>query len=152
MTSRPRRAVRTAAVAIAAVIALTLTGCVTWFLPPKTSNTSTPVAENVAADLKPFYEQRLTWSSCASGKQCTTAKAPLEWKDPSAGEIQLALIRQTAKGTKQGSLLVNPGGPGGSGYDFVKDSVDPVTWRAASTRAASTHAAGVTPARHLKSQ
>ncbi|MGN6428289.1 MAG: alpha/beta hydrolase [Leifsonia sp.] len=127
MTSRPRRAVRTAAVAIAAVIALTLTGCVTWFLPPKTSNTSTPVAENVAADLKPFYEQRLTWSSCASGKQCATAKAPLDWKNPGAGEIELALIRQTAKGTKQGSLLVNPGGPGGSGYDFVKDSVDYAT-------------------------
>ncbi|WP_348786739.1 alpha/beta hydrolase [Leifsonia sp. NPDC080035] len=127
MTSRPRRAARTAFVAIAAVIALTLTGCVTWFLPPTTSNTSTPAAENVAADLKPFYQQRLTWTGCASGKQCATAKAPLDWKNPGAGEIELALIRQTAKGTKQGSLLVNPGGPGGSGYDFVKDSVDYAT-------------------------
>jgi pimeloyl-ACP methyl ester carboxylesterase len=122
-----RRSARTALVAVAAIVALTLTGCVTWFIPPKTAQTSTPVAEQVAADLQPFYSQVLTWKSCASGKQCATAKAPLDWKNPSSGEIELALIRQTAKGTKQGSLLVNPGGPGGSGYDFVRDSVDYAT-------------------------
>jgi pimeloyl-ACP methyl ester carboxylesterase len=127
--SRParRRAARTVFAAIAAVTALTLTGCVTWFLPAKTSSTSNPVSEHVAAALRPFYTQKLVWSDCAQGKQCTTAKAPLDWKDPSAGEIDLALIRQQATGTKQGSLLVNPGGPGGSGYDFVKDSVDYAT-------------------------
>ncbi len=35
--------------------------------------------------------------------------------------------RQPALGEKIGSLLVNPGGPGGSGYSFVKDSVDYAT-------------------------
>lgn len=127
--SRParRRAARTVFAAIAAVTALTLTGCVTWFLPSKTSSTSTPAPEQVAAALRPFYTQKLVWHDCAQGKQCTTAKAPLDWKHPSAGEIDLALIRQQATGTKQGSLLVNPGGPGGSGYDFVKDSVNYAT-------------------------
>ncbi len=133
MTTRPgrsgarRRATRTTLVAIAAIAALTLTGCVTWFLPAKQSHTSTPVREDVPAAVRPFYQQVLSWKSCASGKQCATAKAPLDWNDPSAGEVDLALIRQQAKGTKQGSLLVNPGGPGGSGYDFVKDSVDYAT-------------------------
>jgi pimeloyl-ACP methyl ester carboxylesterase len=137
VTTRPdrrglsRRAARTAArttlVAIAAITALTLTGCVTWFLPAKTSQTSSPLKENVAADLKPFYDQVLEWKSCSSGKQCATAKAPLDWKNPSTGEVELALIRQTAKGTKQGSLLVNPGGPGGSGYDFVANSINYAT-------------------------
>ncbi len=112
---------------MAAITALTLSGCVTWFLPAKTSHTSSPVSENVPADLKPFYDQVLTWTSCSGGKQCTTAKTPLDWANPSAGEIELALIRQPAKGTKQGSLLVNPGGPGGSGYDFVANSVDYAT-------------------------
>ncbi|WP_313540948.1 alpha/beta hydrolase [Leifsonia aquatica] len=118
-----RRTLRLASVAIAAIAALTLSGCVTWFIPPKTAATSTPAQEDVSAALKPFYGQVLKWSSCSGGMQCTTAKAPLKWDDPSAGEIELALIRQKAKGTKQGSLLVNPGGPGASGYDFVKDSV-----------------------------
>lgn len=122
-TRASRRTLRLASVAVAAIAALTLSGCVTWFIPPKTAATSTPVKEQVAADLKPFYEQVLSWSNCSGGMQCTTAKAPLKWDDPSAGEIELALIRQKATGTKQGSLLVNPGGPGASGYDFVKDSV-----------------------------
>jgi len=127
--SRParRRAARTVFVAIVAVAALTLTGCVTWFLPAKTSSTSTPVSEKVAAALTPFYSQKLVWNECAQGKQCATADAPLDWNDPSAGEVKLALIRQQATGSKQGSLLVNPGGPGGSGYDFVKDSVNYAT-------------------------
>ncbi|MEO7015940.1 MAG: alpha/beta hydrolase [Leifsonia sp.] len=129
MTTRPgrsglsRRATRTVFVVIAAITALTLTGCVTWFLPAKASTTSSPAAENVSPALRPFYDQVLVWKSCSTGKQCTTVKAPLDWKNPSTGEVELALIRQPAKGTKQGSLLVNPGGPGASGYDFIKDSV-----------------------------
>jgi pimeloyl-ACP methyl ester carboxylesterase len=122
-----RHAVRTAAAAIVAVVALTLTGCVTWFIPPKAATTSTPVKEQVAEDLQPFYSQVLTWKNCSGGMQCATAKAPLDWADPSAGDVELALVRQPAKGKKQGSLLVNPGGPGGSGFDFVADSVDYAT-------------------------
>ena len=129
MITRPgrpgrRRTARLAIVAIATVAALTLTGCVQLFLPGTTTSTSSPVRESVAAGLRPFYDQVLTWTDCGGGKQCATAKAPLDWKNPTAGAIDLALIRQGAKGTKQGSLLVNPGGPGGSGYDFVKDSID----------------------------
>jgi len=91
------------------------------------SHTSTPAPEKVDPALSSFYGQKLTWTDCADDMQCTTATAPLSWKDPSAGSIKLALIRQPAKGTKLGSLLVNPGGPGGSGYDFVKDSIDYAT-------------------------
>lgn len=116
-----------AVIAVAAVVALTLSGCVTWFLPAKAERTSTPAPEKVSAELQAFYGQHLTWSGCASGMQCATAKAPLDWSDPAAGEIELALIRHPASGNKIGSLLVNPGGPGGSGYDFVKDSVDYAT-------------------------
>jgi pimeloyl-ACP methyl ester carboxylesterase len=60
--------------------------------------------------------------------QCGTATAPLDWKDPGAGRIELALVRQPAtSGTALGSLLVNPGGPGASGYDLVKDSINYAT-------------------------
>ena len=59
--------------------------------------------------------------------QCTTADAPMNWDDPGAGDIELALVRQPATGQRLGSLLINPGGPGGSGYDFVHDSIDYAT-------------------------
>jgi pimeloyl-ACP methyl ester carboxylesterase len=119
-----RVATRWSLLAAVTVVALSLSGCVGLFLPSQTRATSTPVAADVAADLQPFYQQKLVWTSCAKDMQCTTAKAPLDWNNPSAGEIKLALIRHVATGTRLGSLLVNPGGPGSSGYDFIRDSLD----------------------------
>jgi len=123
--------VRTSTVAaVAAVLALTLalSGCVPWFLPQKSPSTSTPTGENVERALDPFYSQVLRWKDCGDGLQCTTATAPLDWTEPGAGDIDLALVRHPATGGKRvGSLLLNPGGPGGSGYDFVKDSLDYAT-------------------------
>ncbi|GAB2453095.1 alpha/beta fold hydrolase [Conyzicola lurida] len=113
------RAAKTVAAAVAAV--LLLAACAG----PTVRTESTPVPSDVSADLQPFYEQVLTWSECEDGMQCATATAPLDWEDPSRDSIDLALIRQAATGgDPKGSVLVNPGGPGGSGYDFVAQSVD----------------------------
>jgi len=112
------------ALASLSVVALALSGCVSWFRPPShTSSTSTPTGETVAADLKPFYTQVLKWSSCSGSFQCTEVTAPMDWKNPSKDTIKLALIRKPATGNRLGSLLVNPGGPGASGYDFISESL-----------------------------
>lgn len=109
-------------IALAAV--LVLSGCVASFLPSTPSTTSKPTGESVAAGLVPFYHQVLKWKNCESGGfQCATATAPLDWSNPARSTIKLALIRATATGTRLGSLLVNPGGPGASGYDFIKNSL-----------------------------
>lgn len=116
-------------VVVAALLACTipLAGCISWFLPPTASSTSSPTMENVAADLEPYYHQVLVWESCGN-LQCTTAKAPLDWTDPSRDSIDLALVRQPATSANRlGSLLVNPGGPGGSGVNFIKNSLDYAT-------------------------
>lgn len=114
----------TAFVAVAVAVTLLLSGCVSSFLPKAPSTRSTPTSEKVAADLEPFYSQVLKWKSCRSGTfQCATATAPMDWKNPATKPISLALIRKTATGTKLGSLLVNPGGPGASGVDFIGDSL-----------------------------
>lgn len=68
-----------------------------------------------------YYGQSLEWTDCGEGFQCATASAPLSWHDAGAGSIEIALKRIPASGQKVGSLLVNPGGPGGSGVDFVGD-------------------------------
>ena len=112
--------------ALAAVLALSvaLSGCVSWFRAPEPNSTSTPTHEQVAANLESFYDQVLTWTGCGTGMQCATATAPLDWTNPQAASIKLALVRHAATGNRLGSLLVNPGGPGGSGFDFVHDSLD----------------------------
>lgn len=89
-----------------------------------------PTGEQVDAALVPFYTQTLDWSGCgASGIDCTRVTVPLDWSDPGGDTIEIAIARHKASGTPLGSLLINPGGPGGSGYDFVHDSVQYVVTR-----------------------
>ena len=103
-------------------IAMSGTGCgLSTFFP--VVDESTPTGEKVDAALEPFYGQVLRWEDCGDF-QCATAVAPLDWDAPTAGEIELALIRQPARGERIGSLLMNPGGPGVSGYDAVATSLD----------------------------
>ncbi len=105
-------------------MSITLSGCVSWFLGPESSSTSTPTGEEVAPGLEPYYSQVLEWTACGNGMQCATAIAPQDWSAPTGAEIELALVRQTAKSANRlGSLLVNPGGPGASGFDFIKESL-----------------------------
>ncbi|MDJ0324420.1 alpha/beta hydrolase [Cryobacterium sp. PH31-AA6] len=129
MTRRNRARTVTVLATTAGALALTLvlSACVPLFLPKEARSTSSPTDEKVSADLQPFYGQVLSWKDCGSGLQCTTASAPLDWTDPAQDSIDLALVRHPASGNRVGSLLVNPGGPGGSGYDFVKNSLDYAT-------------------------
>ena len=66
----------------------------------------------------------LTWKKCGTEKyptlQCASLEVPLDHARPDGRQITLALSRvpHTAK-TYQGPLLVNPGGPGGSGLTLA---------------------------------
>lgn len=55
---------------------------------------------------------------------CATIKVPLDYKKPKGKKIDIA-IRTLSAGIpskKKGILLINPGGPGGSGVDFVESA------------------------------
>src|SRR4051812_23585823 len=64
----------------------------------------------------------VSWSDCGDGFQCATVPAPLDYDHPRGAQIALSLIRLPASDPAHriGSLLINPGGPGGSGVDFVR--------------------------------
>ncbi|HEY0216947.1 MAG TPA: alpha/beta hydrolase [Cellulomonas sp.] len=79
--------------------------------------------------LDAIYAQELDWSACdgtdgatASDDEieCATAVVPLDWADPAGETITLAVNRHRATGDAIGSLLTNPGGPGGSGLDTLE--------------------------------
>ncbi|MFV0317494.1 MAG: alpha/beta hydrolase [Microthrixaceae bacterium] len=64
----------------------------------------------------------LDWTDCPSGgsdSQCATLEVPLDWSEPEGATIELALARVPSEGEPIGSLLVNPGGPGASGIDYL---------------------------------
>jgi len=123
-TSRFRRALGVIAGLAAASVALS--GCLYAMIPEQSSRPSTtaaPDTEGVAEDLLPFYSQELTWTECGTGFDCTDVTAPLDWENPAAGDITLAVVRHRAEGTPVGSLLTNPGGPGASGVDLVLNNL-----------------------------
>ncbi|MET9638982.1 alpha/beta hydrolase [Streptomyces virginiae] len=81
---------------------------------PVTAAPAAPAPAGAAA------QAALRWTGCATPRyptlQCASLKVPLDHDRPAGRTITLALTRvpHTAK-TSQGPLLVNPGGPGGSG-------------------------------------
>jgi pimeloyl-ACP methyl ester carboxylesterase len=110
-----------------AAASVVLSGCLYSLIPeskPLPTACATPDTDGVAADLLPFYQQSLTWAAC-DAMECATVRAPLDWANPAAGDIELSVIRQRAlSGAPIGSLLTNPGGPGASGVALIRDSVD----------------------------
>ncbi|HWD01521.1 MAG TPA: alpha/beta hydrolase [Amycolatopsis sp.] len=67
----------------------------------------------------------LDWRPCpnAAGVDCATVTVPIDWANPDGGTIQLALARREATDPAHriGSVLMDPGGPGGAGAAEVQD-------------------------------
>lgn len=80
----------------------------------------TPSATGTSTPEPAYYKQKLTWKGCGSGFQCSTLKVPLDYANPASELIDIAVIRLKATGSRRGALLVNPGGPGGSGVDYAR--------------------------------
>jgi pimeloyl-ACP methyl ester carboxylesterase len=82
------------------------------------------------------YTPAIAWGTCdnaalqARHADCGHLAVPLDYAHPSGATIKLAVsrIRHSPGATYQGVMLVNPGGPGGSGYalsalgEYVPDS------------------------------
>lgn len=71
-----------------------------------------------------FYAQQLRWQGCGDSLECTTVIVPVDWAAPDGQTMDLAVVRlpATDQAARLGSLLTNPGGPGGSGVDYVSRS------------------------------
>ena len=82
--------------------------------PPSTASTTTttiPVAP-------------VAWSPCGS-LQCGSVTVPLDFNRPDGPTIQIAVARHPAEVPSEriGSLVINPGGPGGSGINDLPNEL-----------------------------
>lgn len=86
-------------------------------LPEPSSTVEPPTSPG---ELARFYEQDLDWRSCGAD-QCTRLTVPLNYEEPDGETIELAVLRAAAakRGQRIGQLVVNPGGPGGSGVQYA---------------------------------
>ena len=85
----------------------------------------------VPQGLESFYSQKVEWYDCVAtagveksadrtGFQCAKVTVPLDYSQPDGQTIEIAMKKHLATGSvRQGTLFMNPGGPGGSGVDNV---------------------------------
>lgn len=81
-----------------------------------------PSASSEPADLQQFYGQKLAWEECDKDYRCANLKVPMDYANPSGESAEVALKMHPATGKAIGTLVVNPGGPGGSGIETVEAS------------------------------
>ena len=74
-----------------------------------------------AVGLSRYYEQSVQWRECRGTMECTEVEVPLDYADPAGQTLTLSVLRVPATVAEQriGALVVNPGGPGGSGVDYA---------------------------------
>ncbi|MGI3783960.1 MAG: alpha/beta hydrolase [Janthinobacterium lividum] len=131
MTLRPRALATSAAIAT-----LLASGAL---LPPSASaapavGTSPEIATSTSSAADPTAASRASsftpaapvWGKCSSsglqdaGAQCAKITVPLDYGHPSGTKIKIAVSRVLHTTKKyQGVMLVNPGGPGGSGLGLA---------------------------------
>src|SRR5438046_5516010 len=100
----------------AVAIAVALTGSAAWGQP---GTPAAPAADDIG---------HVAFGACAdpglaqAGAECGFLSVPLDYGNPRGAKIQIAVSRIKHKvpdSQYQGIILVNPGGPGGSGLGLV---------------------------------
>ncbi|MCW2832945.1 MAG: alpha/beta hydrolase [Nocardioides sp.] len=91
--------------------------------PGDTSSSSSPTEPDGSSapspDLESFYSQKLDWQDCEGDFECAELTVPLDYADAEGETIEVALLKVPGRGDRQGSLVVNPGGPGAPGTDYA---------------------------------
>ena len=71
--------------------------------------------------LKEFQNQELKWQNCYENFECSTLLVPVDYDKITNDVFHLKVIRFKATDQRQklGALIVNPGGPGASAFDYA---------------------------------
>jgi pimeloyl-ACP methyl ester carboxylesterase len=73
----------------------------------------------------------LSWHRCDVRFRCAGLDVPVDYANSAAGSLTLALVELPATGLRPvGDLVMNPGGPGGSGVQFLETTSFPSALRA----------------------
>jgi len=91
-----------------------------------TSSTTTKIESSTTEPTETVEEpvvdaiQEIEWATCYENYECGDLQVPLDYADIDSGSISIALVRLPATSEPYlGQLLMNPGGPGGSGVELV---------------------------------
>ena len=84
---------------------------------PSTAGAAASEATTIAG----YYAQKLQWQPCDHGFQCARLLVPFDYSRPAWRRFSLPVIKLPASDPAHriGSLVINPGGPGGSGIQYA---------------------------------
>jgi pimeloyl-ACP methyl ester carboxylesterase len=114
--------------ALLSVVLLLPTAMALPFAGPLAGATPEPGSGQTPSPPAPAAGPRVNWGSCnpflndtsnVPTAKCTTVSVPVDYRKPGGSAAKLAVIRVPATGRRIGSLLINPGGPGGSAVEMV---------------------------------
>jgi pimeloyl-ACP methyl ester carboxylesterase len=120
---------------VVGVLVLLLTGCAD---PASTAPRTGGTAPDPAVRLSPATPTTSTepplpvapvqWMPCGD-LQCGSVTVPLDYAHPEGPTLQIAVARHAAEVPSEriGSLVINPGGPGGSGIDDLPNELSVLT-------------------------
>ena len=121
--TKPRVMVRSMSVprlsVLVLAISISLTSCGFLSSPEVAPPTAKSPVVPTPAGLESFYNQEVVWRNCGDA-DCATIIVPVDYADPKGPTTKLAITKVKANGESIGSLFVNPGGPGGSAFDYAK--------------------------------
>ena len=108
-----RRGRRPAWIAVAVALAVLAAGC--------SGRAAGSARAPAPTTLAGYYAQRLDWRSCNDGFECARLLVPFDYARPSWRRFSLPVIKLPAaeESRRIGALVVNPGGPGGSGVQYA---------------------------------
>ncbi len=94
-----------------AAAAILLAGC----------SSSSSVPNDQPSTSPAYYAQHLAWQPCENGFQCARLLVPFDYTSPGGPRFSLPVIKLPATDAahRVGALVVNPGGPGGSGVQYA---------------------------------
>ena len=124
----PRRWPRSLLVLLAATLLAAATACSDGggtsddARPPGT--TADGPTEGTAATADDAGARLTEFEECGRVLWCATLTAPVDWDDPEGPEIEVAVAAKPATDPEEriGLLLLNPGGPGASGIEFLRQT------------------------------
>ena len=68
--------------------------------------------------LDAYYNQEIKWTNCYGDFECGAFEVPINYEDIKLGNFNIAVMKRPSTNAV-GNLVINPGGPGGSGVDYA---------------------------------
>ena len=123
MTARTKFSSLVPLIAVAALAAACSDGGVS--VRDRTDSTGSVTPTTGGAVTGAFDPGPIEWGTCTDDlvtedvMECATMTVPLDYSAPDGDTIDIALVRAPASSDREGAVLFNPGGPGGSGFSPI---------------------------------